>query len=96
LFHYFDIAKKVVNECKALGIDEESFESLLCRMAMGKSGAEAKKSGRKKRAQEQEQFCLDIARACISKSLRTKTRLFSKRFIPGWINRSEFSVGRMY
>lgn len=27
LFHYFDIAKKVVNECKALGIAEESLKA---------------------------------------------------------------------
>ena len=61
LFHYFDIAKKVVNECKALGIDEESLKAYCVAWQWGKAARKAKKSGRKKRAQEQEQFCLDIA-----------------------------------
>jgi hypothetical protein len=61
LFHYFDIAKKVVNECKALGIDEESLKAYFVAWQWGKAARKAKKSGRKKRAQEQEQFCLDIA-----------------------------------
>ena len=61
LFHYFDIAKKVVNECKALGIDEESLKAYFVAWQWGKAARKAKKSGRKKRAQEQEQLCLDIA-----------------------------------
>jgi hypothetical protein len=61
LFHYFDIAKKVVNECKALGIDEESLKAYCVAWQWGKAARKAKKSGRKKRAQEQEQFCLDMA-----------------------------------
>ena len=61
LFHYFDIAKEVVNECKALGIDEESLKAYCVAWQWGKAARKAKKSERKKRAQEQEQFCLDIA-----------------------------------
>ena len=61
LFHYFDIAKKVVNECQALGIDEESLKSYCVAWQWGKAARKAKKSGRKKKAQEQEQFCLEIA-----------------------------------
>jgi hypothetical protein len=61
LFHYFDMAKKVVNECKALGIDEESLNAYCVAWQWGKAARKVKKSGRKKRAQEQEQFCLDIA-----------------------------------
>jgi len=61
LFHYFDIAKKVVNECKGLGIDEERLKAYCVAWQWGKAARKAKKSGRKKRAQEQEQFCLDIA-----------------------------------
>ena len=61
LFHYFDIAKKVVNECQTLGIDEESLKAYCVAWQWGKAVRKAKKSGRKKRAQEQEQFCLDIA-----------------------------------
>jgi len=61
LFHYFDIAKKVVNECKALGIAEEGLKAYCIAWQWGKAARKAKKSGRKKIAIEQEQFCLEIA-----------------------------------
>ena len=61
LFHYFDIAKKVVNECKALGIAEEGLKAYCIAWQWGKAARKAKKSGRKKLAIEQEQFCLEIA-----------------------------------
>jgi hypothetical protein len=59
--HYFGIAKKVINECKALGLDEESLKAYGLAWQWGKAARKAKKSGRKKRAQEPEQFCLDLA-----------------------------------
>jgi hypothetical protein len=61
LFHYFDIAKKVVTECEELDIDENSLKAYCIAWQWGKAARKAKKSGRKKSAQEQEQFCLDIA-----------------------------------
>jgi len=61
LFHYFDIAKKIVAECKALGIDEDSLKAYCVAWQWGKAARKAKKSERKKKAQQQEQFCLDIA-----------------------------------
>jgi hypothetical protein len=61
LFHYFDIAQKVVTECSELGIDEDSLKAYCIAWQWGKAARKAKKSGRKKSAQEQEQFCLDIA-----------------------------------
>ena len=61
LFHYFDIAKKVVSECDELGIDEDRLKAYCSAWQWGKAVRKAKKSGRKKIAQEQEQFCLDIA-----------------------------------
>ena len=66
LFYYFDIAKKIVNECKALGIDEDSLKAYCVPWQWGKAARKAKKSGRKKAAQEQEQFCLDIAEGLYS------------------------------
>ena len=54
LFHYFDIAKKVVNECKALGIAEEGLKAYCIAWQWGKAARKAKKSGRKKIAIEQE------------------------------------------
>ncbi|MFA5920683.1 MAG: hypothetical protein WC856_05270 [Methylococcaceae bacterium] len=57
LFHYFDIAKKVVNKCKALGITEEGLKAYCIAWQWGKAARKAKKSGRKKLAIEQEQFC---------------------------------------
>jgi hypothetical protein len=61
LFHYFDVAKKVVDECKELPIDEESLKAYCIAWQWGKGVRKAKKTDRKRRAQEQEQFCLEIA-----------------------------------
>ena len=61
LFHYFDVAKKLVDECKALPIDEESLKAYCIAWQWGKAVRKAKKSERKKKAQEREQFCLEIA-----------------------------------
>jgi hypothetical protein len=61
LFHYFDVAKKVVDECKELPIDEESLKAYFLAWQWGKAVRKAKKSARKNKAQKQEQFCLEIA-----------------------------------
>jgi hypothetical protein len=61
LFHYFDVAEKVVNECKKLPINEESLKAYCIAWQWGKAVRKAKKSGRKKKALEREQFCLEIA-----------------------------------
>ena len=61
LLHYFDIAKGVVDECKELGIDEETLKVICIAWQWGRSVRKAKKSDRKKRAAEQERFCLEIA-----------------------------------
>jgi hypothetical protein len=61
LFHYFDIAEKIVNGCRGLGIDEDSLKAYSLAWQWGKAARNAKKTGRKKIALEQEQFCLDIA-----------------------------------
>lgn len=61
LFHYFDIAKNVINDCKKLPIDEESLRAYCIAWQWGKAVRKAKKPDRKRRAAEQEQFCLDIA-----------------------------------
>jgi len=61
LFHYFDVAKKVVNECKALSIDEDILKVYCIAWQWGKAVRKAKQSERKKKAQEREQFCLELA-----------------------------------
>jgi hypothetical protein len=61
LFHYFDVAKKVLDECKELPIDEESLKAYCIAWQWGKAARKAKKIDRKIRAQEQEEFCLEIA-----------------------------------
>ena len=61
LFHYFDVAGEVVNECRRLTIDEETLKAYCIAWQWGKAVRKAKKSDRRKRAQEQEQFCLEIA-----------------------------------
>jgi len=61
LFHHFDVAKKVVNECKRLPINEESLKAYCIAWQWGKAARKAKKTDRKRMAQEREQFCLEIA-----------------------------------
>jgi len=61
LFHYFDVAAEVVNECRRLTIDEEILKAYCIAWQCGKAVRKAKNSDRRKRAQEQEQFCLEIA-----------------------------------
>ena len=61
LFHYFDVAAKVVNECKALPIDEESLKAYCIAWQWGKAARKAKRADRKRKAQEREKFCLEIA-----------------------------------
>jgi len=61
LFHYFDVAKKVVNECKALSIDEDILKVYCIAWQWGKAVRKAKQSERKKKAQDREQFCLELA-----------------------------------
>jgi hypothetical protein len=61
LFHYFDVAKKVLNECKELPIDEESLKAYCIAWQWGKAVRKAKKVRAKKKAQDREQFCLEIA-----------------------------------
>jgi len=61
LFHYFDVAKQVVDECRELGIDEEILKVYCLAWQWGKAVRKAKKSVRKKKAQKREQFCLEIA-----------------------------------
>jgi hypothetical protein len=61
LFHYFDIAEKIVGECRKLGIDADSLKAYCLAWQWGKAARNAKKSGRQKIAREQEQFSLNIA-----------------------------------
>lgn len=61
LFHYFDFAKEMVEECKAIGVDDDSLKAYCVAWQWGKSARKAKNSKRKKGALEQENFCLEIA-----------------------------------
>ncbi len=79
LFHYFDVAKKIIDECKQLPIDEESLKAYCIAWQWGKAVRKAKNSDRKKRAQEREQFCLEIA-DCLhqEESLDIQEEIYSK------------------
>ncbi len=61
LFHYLDVAKKVVEECKELPISEEVLKAYFVAWQWSKAVRKAKKSVRKNMAQEREQFCLRAA-----------------------------------
>jgi len=55
LFHYFDIAIKIVNECKTLPISDACLKAYCLSWQSGKAVRKAKKADRKNRAIEQEQ-----------------------------------------
>jgi hypothetical protein len=61
LFHYFERAKKVINECKKHSVDKDYFRALCLAWQWGKAVRKAKNNQRKHHAQEQEQEYLDIA-----------------------------------
>ncbi len=61
LFHYFDVAEKVVSECKELSIDEESLKAYCIAWQWGTGVRKSKNTKRRRWAEEQEQFCLEIA-----------------------------------
>ncbi len=61
LFHYFDIAERVLEECQELCEDEEALKALCIAWQWGKAVSKAKKSERRKQAVEQEGFCLQMA-----------------------------------
>ena len=61
LFHYFDRAETLVNECKALKIDEDTLKAYCIAWQWGKAVRKAKKSKRKQQAKQQERICLETA-----------------------------------
>jgi len=61
LFHYFDRAKTIIDECKALPISEACLKAYCIAWQWGKRSRKAKKAERKNQAKELEKFCLDIA-----------------------------------
>ena len=62
LFHYFDMAKKVIHECEKLSIDKDCFKAWCLAWQWGKAVRKAKKTQRKNRAKEQEQEYLEISK----------------------------------
>ena len=60
LFHYFDIAEGIVNDCKGL-VDEDTLKAYCIAWQWGKAVRKAKKSARKHNAKQQEQSCIETA-----------------------------------
>ena len=84
LFHYFDVAKKVLSECKKLPINEESLKAYCIAWQWGKAIRKAKKSERKKKHKNESDSAWKSPRVCISKS----RGIFRKKSIPNWIKSS--------
>jgi ribosomal protein S6 len=61
LFHYFDVAQKVVSELQELGIDKEVLRALCLAWQWNKSKIKAKHTTRSKQCGEHEQICLEFA-----------------------------------
>lgn len=61
LFHYFDMAKKVIKECQKLSVDKDCFKAWCIAWQWGKAVRKAKNPQRQKAAKEQEQQYLEIA-----------------------------------
>ncbi|BCG63059.1 MAG: hypothetical protein methR_P0748 [Methyloprofundus sp.] len=60
LFHYFDVAEGIVNDCKTL-VDDETLKAYCIAWQWGKAARKAKKRGRKQNAKRQEQTSLEKA-----------------------------------
>ena len=60
LFHYFDVAEGIVNDCKTL-VDDETLKAYCVAWQWGKAVRKAKKSRRKQNAKRQEQASLEKA-----------------------------------
>ncbi len=84
LFHYLDVAKKVLNECKELAINEESLKAYCIAWQWGKAVRKAKKSDRKKRRKNENNSAWKSPRVCIRKS----RRILRKKSTPSWIKSS--------
>ena len=84
LFHYFDVAKKVVDECKELPINEESLKAYCIAWQWGKAVRKAKKTDRKKGRKSKNNSAWKSPRVCIRKS----PVIFRKKSIPNWIKSS--------
>ena len=61
LLHYFDVAKAIIDECKKLPISEECLKAYCIAWQWGKAVRKAKETSRKNTAQDNMQFCMDIA-----------------------------------
>ena len=81
LFHYFDVAEEVVNECRELPIDEEGLKAYCIAWQWGKAVRKAKKSDRRKGRKSKNKSAWKSPRGCIRKS----RRIFRKKSIPSWI-----------
>ena len=60
LFHYFDIAEEIVEDCRSL-VDDETLKAYCLTWQWEKAVRKAKKSGRKQNAKRQKQTCLENA-----------------------------------
>ena len=70
LFHYFDMAKNIIYECKKLPVNEACFKALCLAWQWGKAVRKAKNTPRKKLAVEQEQYHLEIAQHLYPQELK--------------------------
>jgi len=61
LLHYFDVAKAIIDECKELPISVECLKAYCISWQWLKAARKAKTPARRNIAQDNEQFCLEIA-----------------------------------
>ncbi len=79
LLHYLDIAKGIVEECKKRCPDPEALKAFCVAWQKGKAATKAKKTDRKKRAAEQEQFYREIAEGLVQeKKNDIQSQVYSK------------------
>ena len=79
LFHYLDMAIKVVEECKKLPLTDECLRAYFLAWQWGKGVIKAKKSGRKNMASKQERFYLEFAEGLHQKdSCNYKDEIYSE------------------
>jgi hypothetical protein len=85
LFHYFDVAAEVVNECRRLPIDEATLRAYCIAWQWGKAVRKPKGLTGEKGRKSKNNSAWKSPRGCI----RKRQRIFRKKSIPSWIPSSK-------
>jgi len=79
LLNYFDEAKKSINRCKSLGVDDDTITTLTIAWQWNKAFIKAKKSDRRAKAKEEYLFYLEYAKDSLAERYKDiKEKIFNE------------------